>query len=108
MHTYTNEYSNFPTSVITLSHYEDVTDEIAGIINTYKRYLQDGQYDAAATYAQRNKEFISKSLIGSTNFMALQEEVRNTQILALKKSQSTFIAESEPSTMDINDVWIGG
>lgn len=105
---YTHEYSNFPDAPLTLSHYEDVTDETANIINTYKKYLQNEQYDAAAAYAKKNKEFLEKHLLGSGNFMALQEEIRNTQILALKKSQSIHAKDSAPSVMELNDVWIGG
>lgn len=108
MTNYTHEYSNFPDTPLTLSHYEDVTDETANIINTYKKYLQNGQYDAAASYAKKNREFLEKHLLGSSNFMALQEEIRNTQILALKKSQSVCAADGEPSVMEVNDVWIGG
>lgn len=108
MANYTHEYSNFPNSPISLTNYKDVTDQEAEIINEYKRLLQSGQYDGAAAYAQKYKSQISKCLIGAANYVALQEEVRNTQILALKKSQTVFTSTSEPPAMDINDVWIGG
>lgn len=41
MAAYTHEYSHFPDALITLKHYKDVTDENAGIINTYRKYIQN-------------------------------------------------------------------
>lgn len=40
--------------------------------------------------------------------MTLQEEIRNTQILALKRCQSIRISDTEPEVIETGDVWIGG
>lgn len=108
MAAYTHEYSHFPDALITLKHYKDVTDENAGIINTYRKYIQNGQYDSAAAYAKRNSDFFDSCLVGNNTLMTLQEEIRNTQILALKRCQSIRISDTEPEVIETGDVWIGG
>ncbi len=108
MAAYTHEYSHFPDALITLKHYKDVTDENAGIINTYRKYIQNGQYDSAAAYAKRNSDFFDSCLVGNDTLMTLQEEIRNTQILALKRCQSIRISYTEPDVIETGDVWIGG
>ena len=107
MHTYTNEYSKFPTAVITPSNYEDATDAVADMLNTIKQYQNNGQYHAAAAYAEKNKEFLETHLVGADTLMKLQEEIRNTQIYGLLKGQSIYIQDDEPSVIGCLDTWIG-
>lgn len=108
MQNYTNEYSKFPEAVIETKEYQDADDTVASMINTIKQYQAKGQYDAAASYIQKNKEFLSKCLIGASVLMQLQEHIRNTQIYALKQGQNIHCQTAEPEVMAVGDAWIGG
>lgn len=104
---YTHEYSNFPSAVMNKKTYRNVTNSDATLINKIKEYQKNKDYISAAKLISENPN-IKQCIPDCSDFNALNEEIRNTEIYAKTIKQSVFYMESQPSTPNNSDVWIGG
>ena len=76
----THEYSNFPSSIMELHNYKDVTDKIGTLINQIKTYQASGNYEQAQRIIERNKEILAPYVITTEAINAIEEETRNLEI----------------------------
>lgn len=104
---YTNEYSNYPSTVMTKTSFVDVDDSVSDLINQIKAYQTSGEYNSAASLIAQNPD-IKKRIPTSESLNRMLEEIRNTQIYAKTVKQTIYVQETEPTTMVDGDVWIGG
>ena len=104
---YTNEYSNYPSTVMAKTSFTDVDDSVADLINQIKAYQASGEYNSAASLIAQNPD-IKKRMPTSESLNRMLEEIRNTQIYAKTVKQTIYVQETEPNTMVDGDVWIGG
>ena len=104
---YTNEFSNFPTNVITLHKYKDVDDNIASVINKINLLRGQGLYNQATRVIHDNNDVLKNYVFGANQINAIIEEIRNTQIYSREVQQSVFIQDEEPDGLN-GDIWVGG
>ena len=104
---YTNEYANFPQSLITKHSFKDVTDDIASLINQINSLRTKGLYGQAERLIEQNEDILGQYVIDSTVINTIIEELRNAQIYAKQAKQYVFTGEEMP-VCEYNDVWIGG
>ena len=104
MASYTNEYSRLPNEILTLHNYKDVDDAVAPYVNQIKILQAQGKYDKVNEIIKSYPE-LKSYVFGAEDAMALQEETRNLEILALSKKQSIYYQEEEPDGGNAN-VWI--
>lgn len=82
MASYTNEYSQLPNEILTLHNYKDVDDTVASYVNQIKILQAQGKYDKVNEIMKAHPE-LKPYIFGAEDAMALQEETRNLEILAL-------------------------
>lgn len=104
---YLNEFSNFPSKVISLHNFKNVDDTIAPIINQINSLRAQGLYNQAARIIQDNSDVLPQYIIDAVTIRTMFEEIRNSQIYAKQIQQSIFFSEEEPECQE-GDVWIGG
>lgn len=102
---YSNEFSNFPSQLITKHNYKNVDDNIASVINQINDLRSQGLYNQAARIIENNKDVLSQYNVDATTFRTWEEEIYNTQIYAKQMQQSVLFDESEPECI-LDDVWI--
>ena len=101
---YTHEYSNFPNEIMDKKTYRNVTDKDATLINMIKNFESTGDYVSAANIIATNPS-IKECMIDNTDFNALLEQIRNTQIFAKSVKQGIYYQEAPLSPID-GDVFI--
>ena len=104
MASYTNEYSRLPNEILTLHNYKDVDDTVAPYVNQIKILQAQGKYDKVNEIMKAHSE-LKPYIFGAEDAMALQEETRNLEILALSKKQSIYYQNEEPDGGN-STVWI--
>lgn len=104
---YEREFSNFPNGKIKLHNFKNFDNEIADIINKFKSYQANGEYDKAAGVIQDNINLLSHYVVDAVTFRTWEEEIYNTQIYATKKQQTIHFEDKEPEYCEENDIWIG-
>jgi len=108
MASYQYEYANFPAKgLITLHNFQDVTDEVAALVNEIESLRQAGKFGEAAKLERENSDRLINRAVGSEWFRTIEEEVHNTQIFARAAQQCVHSGADEPIANE-NDVWIGG
>ena len=109
MATYSNEYSNFPSQVITKHNFKNIDASTAPLIFQINTLRSQGKYDEAADLIKANKDTLAQCMPDAETFRQLEEEIFNTQTYALKisSSQQYMYFDSEPSSHDVGDIWIG-
>ena len=104
---YTNEYSTFPYNLIKQHHFKDADDSIASLINEINNYKLQGNFEVASKLISENADLLSHYTIDSSIINIIEEEIRNTQVMAKQKHQCIYIQDSEPELCCSNDVWLG-
>ena len=104
---YTNEYSNFPYDLIIQHHFKDADDSIASLINEINDLKARGLYDLASKKIREYSTTLSRYNIDAETINIIEEEIRNTQVMAKQKHQCIYIQDSEPELCCSNDVWLG-
>lgn len=104
---YSNEFSNFPSQLITKHNYKNVDDTIASVINQINNLRSQGLYNQAARIIENNKDVLSQYNVDAITFRTWEEEIYNTQIYAKQMQQSVLFDETEPECI-LGDVWISG
>ena len=104
MASYTNEYSRLPNEILTLHNYKDVDDTVAPYVNQIKILQAQGK-DGKVKEMRKARAGVGPDVFGAEDAMALQEETRNLEILALSKKQCVYYQEEEPDGGNAN-VWI--
>ena len=105
---YSNKFgSNFPTEVMALSNYEDLSAAMYPVAKQYLEYCISGQLESAAILRGQNPA-LDKCLIDAKVWNRISEEIHNTQIYALNTGQIVVVNDNEPSYPSNNLVWIGG
>lgn len=107
MASYTNEYANFPTSLITLHDFQDIGDDVAVLVNNIQSLRSEGKYDEATKLIRNNSDLLENRIVGAEWFRTQEEEIRNTQIFARSAQQMIYDDETEPDIAE-GDIWIGG
>ena len=108
MSTYTHDYSNFPSQILTRHNFRDADDSIASIINQIKTLQAQGKYSQAAAYVEANKATLGPYVLGSEYMNTIDEETRNVEIYAKAKKQQIYYQDDEPNAdPSVNDVWLG-
>ena len=103
---YTHEYSNFPNSLIPQHHFKDADDSVASLINEITDLKARGLYDLAAKKITENANILSHYNIDAETINAIEEEIRNVQIMGIQKHQCIYF-DNEPEICCRNDVWLG-
>lgn len=104
---YANEFSNFPSELITRHNFKNVTDSVSSIINQINTLRSQGQYGQAAILVNDNQALLSQHIIDAITLRTLEEEIYNTQIYAQKSGQGVYLDETEPDCL-VGDIWVGG
>lgn len=107
MATYTHEYSSFPDSLYTRTHYLDANDIIGALITQIRTLQAEGKYTEAQQLITENKTTLKRYLLTTEAINAIEEETRNLEIYAKGHMQSIYYG-SEPEVAFNDDVWIGG
>lgn len=76
---YENEFSNFPTKLITRHNFKNVDDSIAYVINEIITLRSQGLYNQASRIVDANKDVLPQYIIDAVTFRTLEEEIYNTQ-----------------------------
>lgn len=107
MASYTHEYSNFPSTIMEKSHYKDVDNTVAGLINQLKVFQQNKDYNSVVLLIAQNPS-LKQYIIGADAFNKLAEEIRNAQIYAKTTKQTIYIQDKDniPVSAIDGDVWI--
>ncbi len=103
---YTHEYSNFPNNLIQQHHFKDADDSVASLINEITDLKARGLYDLAAKKITENANILSHYNIDAETINAIEEEIRNVQIMGIQKHQCIYF-NNEPEICCRNDVWLG-
>lgn len=104
---YENEFSNFPTKLITRHNFKNVDDSIAYVINEIITLRSQGLYNQASRIVDANKDVLPQYIIDAVTFRTLEEEIYNTQRYAKKIQQQIYFEEEEPDYCEEDDIWIG-
>lgn len=107
MSQYETEFSSFPQKLITLHHFKNVDDNIAGIINQIKTLQSQGLYNQAARIMDNNKDILFQYVVDAVTFRTWEEEIQNTQKYAKAQQQVIFFEDEEPEYCLEDDVWLG-
>lgn len=100
--------SMFPEEIITLTNYQDATNEISSAIAQIKELQAQGDYVAIVDYLELYPD-IKRYIIGSDSINLIEEETRNIEIYARNTQQQFFYQTTAPiDVMSEQDVWIGG
>lgn len=103
----TNEYSNFPSQLIQKHNFKDVDNSVAEIIKEIKDLQAQENFKEATEKINLHKEILKNYIIDASFINTLVEEIRNTQIYALRQCQNVFVCENIPSFYNNEDIWIG-
>ena len=112
MSSYTSNFgSQFPSQVMTLKQYENVSDTLAGYVNTIKSLRANGKYTEANEMIEKYKTVLQNVSIDASFINKLQEEIRNTQIYAKKHQQQVYFTYSDGTGDDKeeaedDDIWM--
>lgn len=107
MSQYETEFSNFPQKLITLHHFKNVDDTVAGIINQVNTLRQQGLYNQASRIMDNNKDIMFQYIVDAITFRTWEEEIYNTQKYAKAQQQVIFFEDEEPEYCLEDDVWLG-
>ncbi len=106
---YAREFSNFPSTKITMHNFKNVDDSIASVINQINSLRAQGLYNQAARVIQDNNDVLGQYIADAVTFRTWEEEIYNTQKYARQKQQSVYFDDSEDDFDGIEgDVWLGG
>lgn len=105
---YTNEYSNFPHSIILQHNFRNIDDSIASLVNEINNYKMQGNFEVASKLISENAGILSHYIIDASTINTIEEEIRNVQVMALQKHQCVYFDEEEPEFCAIGDLWEGG
>lgn len=106
MATYTHEYSNFPTSLITVKEYKNVDDFIKGFVHQVQLLREQGYYAEAARMIRTSADMAPYNF-DAEDVNRIVEEIRNTQIFAQGQKQAIFYSTTTDFDAQEMDVWIG-
>ena len=106
---YSNEYSNFPSQVITKHNFKNIDSSTAPLISQINTLRGQGKYSEAADLIKANSDILSRCMPDAETFRQLEEEIYNTQVFAksLTDSQQYVYFDTEPSSCETGDLWIG-
>ena len=108
MASYTNEFSEFPSQILTRHNFKDADDAIANVVNQIKILQSQGEYDRAAEYIDAHKTELGPYVLGSEYLNTIDEETRNIEIYAKAKKQQIYYQDAEPNMEpSVGDVWLG-
>lgn len=108
MSSYTHDYSNFPSQIMTRHEFRDADDSVATYINQIKLLQSQGKYAEAADAVRRYKDILGPYVLGSEYLNAIDEETRNIEVYAKSRNQQIYYQDDEPEEEQvINDVWLG-
>ena len=106
---YSNEYSNFPSQVITKHNFKNIDSSTAPLISQINALRSQGKYSEASELIKANADTLSQCIADAETFRTWEEEIYNTQIFALSltASQQYVYFDSEPSKCEAGVLWIG-
>ena len=107
MSQYENEFSAFPSQLITRHNFKNVDDEASTMINHINSLRSQGSYLEAAQYIDQKKNVLSQYIVDAVTFRTWEEEIYNTQKYAKKMQQVVHFDPAEPDDCCEEDVWIG-
>lgn len=103
---YSNEYSKFPYKRIAIHHFKDADDSIASLLNEIDDLKARGLYSLAEKKIKENADILREYTYGSELINTVQEEIHNTQTMALQKHQCVYTDNKEPEVCCVGDIWI--
>lgn len=99
--------SQFPTRVMALHNFSDVTTELYPIVQQIMEAYQAGEEETATLLLAKYPK-LEKCLITAETWNLLDEERYNTQLYAREKGQFIVTDAEEPKNPKAGLVWIGG
>lgn len=112
---YTYEYraaeASYPNTVPDIIEYKDVKDAnstVVNLISTIENYMRSGDVASANRLIKSNLSTLKPYLISAADVNRIIEDIRNTQIYGLARSQEVYFVESAPAFAETGDVWVGG
>ena len=106
MPAYENEFSAFPSKLITKHDFRNVDDNIAPIINQINSLREKGLYNQAARLIQANKDVLPHYIVDAATFRTWEEEIFNAQKYAKLMQQIVYVEEDEPDCLE-GYIWLG-
>lgn len=90
--------SNFPDELIPVGAKKDIDDSVMSLISQYYSYMTAGNFNAANTLYENNKEILEPYEITMQYINYLAEEIYNTGVMIINKlwTVTTDSEESEP------------
>lgn len=112
---YSNEYSKFPTQLISMREFKDITNDVDAIIQQIKTYKSEGKFTEAAELL-RNNPNLASYMFSATDINTLVEEIYNAQIAALNASPlpssssgaTMVVSNAMPTGAEVGTIWISG
>ncbi|MCI9315696.1 MAG: hypothetical protein HFI57_12080 [Lachnospiraceae bacterium] len=104
---YENEFSAFPSQLITRHNFKNVDDEASTMINHINSLRSQGSYLEAAQYIDQKKNVLSQYIVDAVTFRTWEEEIYNTQKYAKQAQQAVYFEDEEPDYCLEDDVWLG-
>lgn len=109
---YTYEYrsasESFPNVIPDIIEYKDVDSSVASVVMRIEGYIKANDYETANSIIQENAALLSNYIISAADINRIIEDIRNTQIYGMEKSQDIFFMDTMPLFVVTNDVWVGG
>lgn len=99
--------SNFPTKVMELHNYSDVTKDTYPIVQQIMVAYMAGEEETATLLLAKYPE-LKKCLITADTWNLFDEERYNTQIYAKQQGQIIDTGKEKPTNPIGEYVWIGG
>lgn len=99
----------FPNGIIELTNFKNADSSVASLIKQIKDYQAAGNYSAAQTLIDNNKNTLKQYIFDTAHVNRYVEEIRNLEIYSKTSRQQIYYQQNAPSTtfLDKDDVWIG-
>lgn len=112
---YRTKNQAFPQTIPSLYEYKNVDSSMATVIAPIENAIANGDYATATTLIKQyeasntdSSKSLSHYMIDVSDIGRIMEDIRNTQIYALRRKQKIYVQQTEPSDIDDGDVWVGG
>ena len=92
MANYTNNYSNFPSSIINMPTFKDIDSDILPKIQEFNTAIENYNYKLA--FSIFNTYNLGDYCVDAEKIETIVEELRNTQIYAKTKGQQIIYVDS--------------
>lgn len=101
---YSNEYSSFPDSLITIHKFKNVDDNVAPLFTQINLLRTQGDFEQAQQIIQQYN--LSEYCPDAVTINTIIEEIYNAQVFAKQVQQLIYFNEDEEPEADTEDVWI--